>query len=306
MIINQEITELDKTTALRVYKAEVDITPTAEEIANNGKGGYVFGNESYKLKTYMVTDVYESVDTPDGKVKVLLDESTVTLKELSEPTYTIEKTESVNTLKFKVTVTDRDRVIKDGKYCAVLLSSSQQPIAGISPKCGLSVNELKKEQSYSGLTSDTLYTFKVYADVYMNNFDDVEQNREIYRNLLVSTSTSYGVALGLVTAYGSKSSVTLSFDSGVNIKNIKQIDYTLFEQVNAGTGAVAIMSETYTMGSNKNFTTKNGIIELVINPSGLSLSSGYSYSIDVAFWVEQGGKLVKLNNKNYNYGVKFK
>lgn len=289
-----------------VSRVTKDITPTKEEMDNNGVGGYLFGDAGYNMKIYIITNVFETEENPEGKAELLVYETPITLKKLSDPTYTIEKTETINSLTFKVSITDKDKVIKDGKYCAVLLSSSQQAIPGISPKCGLSALELKKSFTYNSLASDTLYTFKVYADVYTNNVDDTEQNREIYRNLLVSTSTNYGVALGLVTAYGSKTSVTLSFDSGVNITKIKQVDYTLFEQVDSGTGAVAIMSESYTMGKDKNFKTDGNTVELVINPSGLSLSSGYSYSIDIAFWVEQGGKLVKLNNKNYNYGVKFR
>ena len=306
LVLKETTTPVDSKLGYDKSSVKVDITPTEETIKN--KTDWVFGPGYYTMKIFIETEVYDS----DKKAELLVYETPITLEKLSEPTYIVEKTEGVNELKFKVQIIDEDKVIKDSKYCIVLLNSSQQPIDGITPTCNHILDkennklEFNKEITYGGLISDTLYTFKIYADVYTNNVDDTKNNREVYRNILVSTSTNYGVALGLVTAYGSTTSVTLSFDSGVNIDKIKKIEYTLFEQKDKETGAVAIKSETYNMGTDKHFSNDGTNKELVINPEGLALERGYSYSIDIAFWVEQGGKLVKLNNKNYNYGVKFR
>ena len=200
-----------------------DITPTQDKI-KNGKD-IVFGPGFYKMKVYVETEVEVTEETPDGKAELLVYESDITLKKLEDPVYSITKTETTNSLTFKVTVKDTDRVIKDGKYCVVLLNSAQKPIAGINPTCGNSASEPNQTFEYKGLTSDTLYNFRVYSDVYTNNVDDNIKNREVITDMVVSTSTSYGVALGSVAAYASKTSVTLSFGSGVNITNIKKIDY---------------------------------------------------------------------------------
>lgn len=282
-----------------------DITPTVESIAN--KTDYLFGEGYYSMKIFIITDVFVNDETPEGKAELMVYESPITLERLEDPSYSVEKREEINSLTFNITITDNDRVIKDGKYCVVLLNSSQKSIAGIEPTCNLSALDLGKEITYKNLTSDTLYIFKIYSDVYTNNIGETNPSREFSRNVLVSTSTDYGVALGLVTAYGSRSSVRLSFDSGVNIKDIKKVEYTLFEQVDKETGAVAIKSETYIMGVDKTFTDDGKNVELVINPEGLSLSEGYSYSIDIGFYVYQNGQYVKINNgNNYTYGIKFR
>ena len=124
--------------------------------------------------------------------------------------------------------------------------------------------------------------------------------------MVVSTSTSYGVALGSVAAYASKTSVTLSFGSGVNITNIKKIDYTLMEMKQDGSGGTEIKSESYVMGVDNFFSQDGNTVELKITPAGLQLTTGNSYYIVMTFWVSQNGQLVQLNNKNYEYTIKFK
>lgn len=305
-----------------ISKVIKDITPTLDEINNNGKDGYVFGEGYYTLKVYTLTDVFVSDEAPEGKAELLIHEAPIALKdsnakgkikyELVKPTYTIDRSSETTSLTFKVTIKDDDRVIvgtKDGlndagEYCVVLLNSAQKPINGISPSCGHSALEANKEFKYTGLTPDTVYNFRVYADIYTNNISETEKRKTEPADVLISTSTSYGVALGSVAAYATaKDGIILSFGSGVNITNIKKIDYTLMETI-GGTTTNEIKSES-------NITPvfnvlNNNTVELNINPPDVKLVSGHSYYIVMSFYVESGGKLVLLNNKNVEYSIKFK
>lgn len=309
-------------------KAKVvkDITPTENEMAANGVGGYVFGEGYYTMKVYIITDVYESEEAPNGKAELLVYDQPITLTPLVEPVYNVKRVKQngavdygTNDLKFTVTIQDTNKVIKKGEYCAVLLDFLEQPISGISPQCGLSAMELGKEISYSGLTSDTIYIFKVYADVYTNNvnIDAVNKNRVIYSNTVVTTNTNHGVALGQVTAYGSSSKVTLSFDSGINILDIKKVEYTLYEKSSSESGSVNKALQIYIMGGtnsgqeelgdgseiSKTFKTDGNNVELEIKPTGLSLTKGYLYTVAVKYYIKQNNNYVLI--KEDSYGVKY-
>lgn len=270
---------------------------------------FVFGYGYYLLRIYVIVETFE------GTSEIEVYESTRTneqdkylnLTKLVDPVITVTKSEGINSLSFEVSIKDASRVIKDGKYCVELLNSAGKLIDSNSRKCGLSVVDsdgktyLKSPYNYTGLSSDTLYIFRVYADVYVNNVDEVNKDRTVENRKVLSTSTSYGVALGSVAAYGSKNSVTLSYSSGVNIKSIKKIEYTLMEK-NGG----EVASETFIMGDNKSFKVDGETYRLIINPDNLYLQSSKSYYVVVAYYVPNtSGELVLLNNKNYEHSIEF-
>ena len=260
---------------------------------------FVFGPDYYTMKIYIETEVFDSTEKAD----LLIYDEPVVITRLKDPTITVTPTSDVNSLSYKININDPDRVITDGKYCVELLTSTGASIPGKDRICNLSALEINKTITFDNLTSDTVYMFRVFADIYTNNYLEENKSREIENKTILSTSTSYGVALGSVALTGSKTSVTLTFRSGVNIMNIKKIDYTITEY-----GGKKIASETYTMGVNKNFIKEGDTIKLVISPDILNqtnLVSGVEYFISAGFWVEQGGQLVKLNNKNYDYSFKF-
>ena len=268
----------------------------------------IYGSKYYIMKIYIETEVSEGT----GIAELLVEEKQIDLTRLSDPEITANRASyEVDSLLFRVSIKDSSKVIKDGKYCVELLNSANKPIEGYPTKCGIDVvdkegRELKNiEYKYEGLTPDTLYIFRVYADVYTNNMGEKNKERVIENRQTISTSTSYGVALGSVAAYGSKSSVTLSYSSGVNIRGIKKIEYTLMER-NAG----EIASDTYYMdvadsNHNKDFEVSGDAIKLVINPEGLTLQSNKSYYLVMSYYVEKDGKLVLLNNRNYEQSIEF-
>lgn len=268
----------------------------------------IYGSRYYVMKIYVETDVN---DEP-YKARLLVEDKQIDLTRLSDPEITVNRSSyETNSLSFKVSIKDSSKVIKDGKYCVELLNSAGKQIDGYPAKCGISVidgdnKELKNvEYKYEGLTADTLYIFRVYADIYTNNMGVTDKERVIENRQTISTSTDYGVALGSVAAYGSRSSVTLSYSSGVNIRNIKKIEFTLMER-NAG----EIASGTYYMDAtnslhNKDFEVSGDTIKLVINPSGLSLQSSKSYYLVMSYYVQRGSELVLLNNRNYEQSIEF-
>lgn len=263
----------------------------------------VFGKGYYIWKVFIEVEVEGMAE----KQELLVYEDEVSLSELTEPIIKASRVDyETDTLTFDVTINDKDKVIKNGTYCVELLNSANKPISGYPTKCGISVvDENGKEKvnvsyKYQGLSPDTLYIFRVYADIYTNNINELNKNRTIENRQVISTSTSYGVALGSVASIGSKNSVTLSYSSGVNIGKIKKIEYTLMEK-NAG----EIASETYIMGDNKTFQVENNTYKLVINPDGLSLESSKSYYVVMSYYVMKDDKLVLLNNKNYEHTIEF-
>ena len=267
------------------------------EIESESGLDFVYGSGYYTYKVYMLTDVYNS----DEKAELLLYDNLITdIAKLTTPTIDVTKTSGVNSLTFNITITDNDKVITNGTYCVELLDSSNKTITGIDPICNLKVTDVNKEVVFDNLTSDTVYIFRVYADTYMNNVGETETTKVIESRNILSTSTEYGVALGSVAAYGSSSSVTLSFSSGVNINRITKIDYTLMQS-----GGIEVMSETYIMGVDKNFYTDGDIVRLVIEPSGLNLQRSSSYYIVVNYYVTNNGEYVRLNNKSYQYSIEF-
>lgn len=284
---------LTETTTPNSTDQSADVSKVIKDITDMD---FVFGANYYTLKIYIETSVYDSTDNVDLKIH----ESKINLNSLKEPTILVTKHEKVDSLSFDITIKDDDRVIKNGKYCVELLDASNKAIPGISPICDLSALDLNKTITFNGLTSDTLYIFRAYADIYTNNVNEENKERTIESRTVLSTSTDYEVALGSVAAYGSNSSVTLSFSSGVNITNIKKIDYTLMK-----TGGEEVKSETYIMGVNKNFELDGTNVRLVINPEGLVLQKSSSYYIVMTFWVEKNGELLRLNDRNYQYSIEF-
>lgn len=279
--------------SISTTNSSYDLAKLVKDITNDD---YVFGSNYYTLKTYSLTEVYDSTE----QAELLIYSDKIALKTLKTPEISVTKNYGVNTLKFNINITDNDKVIKNGTYCVELLDSSAKEISGIDPICGLSALEINKEIVFDNLTSDTIYIFRTYADIYTNNINEENKERTIENRIVLSTSTDYGVALGSVAAYGNKKSVTLSFSSGVNVTNIKKINYSIMKG-----GGEEVKSETYIMGVDKNFTVEENVVRLIIDPEGLTLEPSSSYYIVMTFWVELDGELVKLNNKNYNYSVEF-
>lgn len=268
---------------------------------------FVFGYGYYTLQVNVIVDTYNGEKELEvfASTRKTEQDKYLNLTKLVEPKISVTKTEGVNNLKFNVTITDTSKVIKNGKYCVELLNSAGK-LVGNNRKCDIDLVDSNGNvnanvtYNYDGLSADTLYIFRVYADIYMNNIDEVEKTRTVENRKVLSTSTTYGVALGSVAAYGSKNSVTLSYSSGVNIKDIKKIEYTLMEK-NGG----EIASETFIMGDNKMFNVNGETYRLVINPEGLELQSNKSYYVVVGYYVSVNGKLVLLNNKNYEHSIEF-
>ena len=296
---------LERTTTPESKSTSADTSTVIEDITNSD---YVFGPGYYTLKIFIETEVLGYEEKQD----LLIYEDALNLDKLKDPEIRVGITNGINDLRFNVNIKDDYKVIKDGKYCAVLLDNAGRNIPGIDPICGISALETNKAISFDGLTPDTLYIFRVYADIYTNNNGEVNKNRVIQSRTVLTTSTDYGVALGSVAAYGSTSSVTLSFKSGYNITGIRKIDYTLME-----TGKDEIASEVYVMDNRlglgageirKTFQISGSDIRLIIKPDDLNLVKSNSYYIVVNYWVDDpngSGQLVRLMNKNYSYSIEF-
>ena len=282
-----------------------DITPTEESIASGLD--YVFGAGHYKLLMYVETEVEVSEEHPEGQAELLVYESDITLKKLQEPTYTVTRSATTNTLTFNVTISDTDKVIKEGKYCVELLDAGTNPLQGTQyKKCDLSVLELNKKIEFTGLKSETLYIFRVSSDIYTNNVDEPKVQRSIIRDTVASTSTSYGMALGSVGANNQgTNAIVLTFNGGYMVnEKVKAITYTITETVTGQSTSNKIASGNYIIGKDKNFI-KNGLnYQLVIDPEGLKLTKKNEYFVDITYWLD-ANMTTSFNDKSYPYTVTF-
>lgn len=290
------------------------ITKNIAEIEKESGKEFVFGGEYYTLKIYSLTDVYDK----EEKQSLEIYNSKISLDPLKEPVISVKKQENENSLNFKINIKDEDKVIEDGKYCVELLDKSGDDLIIQNQEtriCGLYVNEYDDNGiTFNNLKSDTLYIFRVYADVYTNNMNLKEEDKKriVEARSVLSTSTEYGVALGSVAASGNSDFITLSFSSGVNIGNIKKVTYTLMQE-----GGKEIITEEYIMGETIvngrpirfEPSTKDNIetFTLLINPERITIPND-SYIV-LGYWVDNRDPnkedLELLNDKKYEVSIKF-
>jgi len=296
-----------------------DITPTEESI--NNKTDFVFGRGYYKMKIYMETEVEVSEETPDGQAELLVYDSDVALykekttnSELLDPVVTVNRQDTADNvtdeLKFKITIRDSDKVIKDGVYTIELIdANTNKPVGSKYKITNVPVQEVNKLIEFKGLSSGTLYILRVSQDVYTNNINEEHKSRTIDRDIYAQTPTSLGIALGSHYAQEGETANTfvIKYNGGYKLNKIKIIDYTISAQKIGETTQSLIHSGSYCIGTTasgcmpKNFTNDGISDQLIIDPMGLTISKDYQYNINVSYYLDTN-RNVKLGD-NVIYGV---
>jgi len=294
VIINEEVTNANFNHDLKTAVLSYDITGN----------DFVFGNNYHRLKiTAITTDTNSEVILYDELLKTSIVGNVIDIDELIDPTFSVTSEASIKdnnnyTLTFNVSVTDTDKVITDGIYYAELRNAVDELA------CQDCVRQLQAgvntEITFENLQPDTRYVLVVYANTYKNNVSLSNPNSTVESKYISYTSSDLGISLGGVVANANSSQVILSFIGGVNIPNIKKVDYTIMV-----TGGSKVSEGSYVLGVDKNFTKgSEDYYQLIIDPDGLSIHKNIAYYIVVDFYVEDSNEdLILFGGSSYTYDI---
>jgi len=289
--------------------------------------------KSYLLSVYARTDYYDSENGNQlTKRDILINpyNRNVTLRSLSEPSFVVTRNAILENndygIDFNIIVNDLDRTLLNGNYYIKLIDSTGA-IQGNMMLLDDSGNyydvsnysdyafdafEVNKRIRIMGLEPDTQYSFVVYGDAYLNNFDSKESSVgcnngeildengdcvpkldenginqrkvvEVSKSYTVYSTNDYGVAFGIPTYTVTERSIVITFLGGSSFDNVSSVDYTVGlwddEQSSSTTG-------TYVIGVNNKYFElfKNSDNwRFVIDPSGMKNVIGKTYNIIIKF-----------------------
>lgn len=224
---------------------------------------FVFGSGYYTIKIYAVTtdldrelELYTGPMTGDNVLRN-------GMHELSNPDIKISQEaimdeEYKHSIKYSITVEDKDKVINNGKYevelqnsaysnacgeghendCKVIVDMSKNPsckfVSGANSCTVVSKDSDKQvvEIVFDNLTADTPYVIYTYANTHRNNIDLEEKDSLVYVRKSQYTKSNLGFSLGAVTPTAvTKNRVLLTFVGAANInKSLRAIEYTITVQ----------------------------------------------------------------------------
>lgn len=270
--------------------------------------------KNYLLSVYASADYYDNGTKTKRNILINTYNRNVKLRALAEPTFTITREAILDNdsygIDFKINVSDSDRTLIDGKYYIKLLNSEGNIVGNMKlvDKKGdyydvanyheyafdaLTVN---KQVRIVGLEPNVKYTFVVYNDAYLNNYNEETlpgiENRtyEISKSYSVYTTNNYGVAFGDATYGVTEKSVVVTFLGGSNFTNVTEVNYTvgLWDDDQS----TSTMSGTFTIGENNKYFELSKNSEdwrFVIDPSGMKNTIGKTYKINISFKVKVPG-----------------
>lgn len=292
-------------------KFTLDITPTENEIKNNGAGGYVFGEGYY---TFMLTTISTAtnLETKEDEVveyPIYKEPQSITLQQtknnkikylLEKPSFYVERTKYGETeLGFKIRVIDDDGTItkntanKNGEYCVELYDASN---TSIKKECGIS-SKIEKELSYTGLKSGIEYRLKVYANYYVNNINEETKYGEIVTNIYQSTVKYKGTTVGTARPQANlkDNQIEIKYEGAVNITNIKSYSYNLSKMEADGRYGDPIASAS-NVPAVFSYSSSDQLYELIIKDlkdmSGkeYKLEKNTNYRLTVQYYLDEEGK----------------
>ena len=299
--------ELSSEKSFDLAKIIDDITPANEDI----KAGtdFVFGQNYYTIKAYITTSVKEELDTygeKDGVVEYeiyndkISPYSSPSVYKLREPSYSVYYKGTNNSLTFDFVVNDPDKTIigteangnKAGGYCVVLLGPNGEALNNIEPNCTYPYQDGKfianPQVTYTGLNSNSKYTFKIYTSFYTNNIGETEKVKtgqkiidaftsknedNIYLN---DTETSYKL-------YTDKT-IQITFKNSYNIDKIKKVSYDLYDESNIKIDSASGKTVTFKVDE----TDKNTFTLTINLGSNVTIEKNTNYMLAIQYYLENG------------------
>ena len=168
---------------------------------------------------------YYKRGTEQETAEVLLNDNTsASLKKLSEPTFMINRSAAyengIHLFNMDITVNDADRTLVNGKYKIKLLDANNEIISGSDSKIKMQIMVDEEYQDVAGnyedmefdaltinerirfvnLDENTKYRIVVYSKAFLNNYDkDIpvsERVKDVEKGHTIYSTNMYGVAFG--------------------------------------------------------------------------------------------------------------
>ena len=283
-------------------------------------------NKQYNMFLYAITDFYEGADDSTTKRNIVLNryDNNIKLKKLAEPSFNVTRNAVLEdgeySIDFNIVVNDSDRTLVDGNYFIKLLNDKGQIVGNMQlldedgnyydvtnyDEYAFDAFVVNKKVRITGLDANAKYTFTVYNDAYINNYDENtkpgrdERTFEISKSYTVYSTNNYGVAFGTATYGVTSSSVIVTFLGGSNFANVVEVNYTVGlwdDDHNSST-----LSGTFAVGDyedkNVSYEAIKKSFELymnsedwrfVIDPNGMKNILGKTYQVILSFKLKVPG-----------------
>lgn len=276
-----------------------------------------YGKE-YKFLVYAYYNYYlNGTDLIVDKV-LLNDNTTVTLKKLTEPTFMINRSASyengIHLINFSVTVSDIDRTMVNGKYKIKLLDADGNLITSSNPDNKIKMQIMVDDEyqdvvgnyedmefdalvinqmiRFVNLDENTKYRIVVYSDAFLNNYSEevpikdrivpVEKGHTIY------STNMYGIAFGNDILYSpTAKSIVVTFLGGSSFDAVLELSYTIglwdSEQ------SISTISGTYDLREGEKgfeYFKDSGEWKFIIDPEGMDNQLGQTYNVALSVLVK--------------------
>lgn len=284
-------------------------------------------NKQYNLMVYVNTDYYDTENNIMTKRAILINTNyqKVTLKKLSEPSFVVTRNAMLENgeymIDFNIVVNDADRTLVDGNYFIKLVNTAGEVVGNMQlqdedgnyydvsnyHEYAFDAFVVNKKVRITGLEADTKYTFVVYNDAYINNFDDGvtlpgRENRtfEISKSYTVYSTNDYGVAFGTATYAATASSIVVTFLGGSNFNNVVEVNYTVGNWDDAqasdtlgGTFAIGKYNDSNVeyeaIGKSFEIYSNSEDWRFVVDPAGMRNILGKTYQVIISFKIKVPG-----------------
>lgn len=250
----------------QTYDKVMDIEPDVifnkdmhKQIAINPGSGFIFGDK-YKIEIIPIAE-YVGVDGKTNTLELGKKEEEFTFSKLQNPTIAVKGTREENdTITFKITVYDDDRVIEGNKYRIKILNSLLEDITPEEYKIDYDVDKINNTLTIDNVKNEESYTILVTTKTDLDN--DTKDLTDFTKQFTVPSVNKYGISLGDVTVnknatQGNK--MDLFFNNSYKLTEIDQIKYSIY---------------------NTNGYAQNGTAKFVPTQIQSGDETYYSYTID--------------------------
>ena len=170
----------------------------------------------------------------DGQMNILelgKKEQIFTLEKLQNPVIAVNgsRQEADDSIVFKITVYDDDRVIEGNKYTIKILNGQLEDITPEEYKVEYSVDEVNNTITINNADSNQSYTILVSTKLDLDN--DKTDLVDFSRQFTVPAVNKYGISLGDVSANRNateNNKIDLFFNNSYKLLEIDQIRYSIY------------------------------------------------------------------------------
>ena len=224
---NKETQTFDKVMDIEpdlIFKNDME-----KQISINPGSGFIFGDE-YKIEIIPIAE-YTGIDGQMNILELGKKEQIFTLEKLQNPVIAVNgsRQEADDSIVFKITVYDDDRVIEGNKYTIKILNGQLEDITPEEYKVEYSVDEVNNTITINNADSNQSYTILVSTKLDLDN--DKTDLVDFSRQFTVPAVNKYGISLGDVSANRNateNNKIDLFFNNSYKLLEIDQIRYSIY------------------------------------------------------------------------------